>query len=171
MELKYLSWLESINLIAFFSKSGYLWLLTEIFPWILELASGICFHGVLPKRVPCNPKSYLEQLGHWTVSLTFSENTSTFLPVGTRTEDPVETRASLIGEPAKGLEELASFWLVVVTNFLLLDKLRLLKLEVNHLLPGPLSPRLGKGSSRKGRLLDAIPLNTSFDLAFVFELL
>ena len=95
--------------------------------------------------MPCNPKSYLEQLGHWTVSLNFSENTSTFLPVGTRTKDPLETRASLIGEPGEGLEELASFWLVVETNFLPLDKLRLLKLKVNHLLPRPLS---GQGAGQ-----------------------
>ena len=136
----------------------------------MELASGICFDGVLPKRVPCNPKSYLEQLGHWTVSPNFSENTLTFLTVGTSTEDPLGTKTSLIDEPGEGLEELASFWPVVETAFLPRDKLRLLKLKVNHLLPRPLPPWLGKESSQKGRLFDAIPLNTSFDLVFVFEL-
>ena len=136
----------------------------------LDPASGICFDGVLPKRVPCNPKSYLEQLGHWTVSLNLSENTSIFLPVGTSNEDSLGTKTSLIGEPGEGLEKLASFWMVVETTFLPLDKLKLLKLKVNHLLPRPLSPQLDKESSQKCRLLDEIHLNTSFDLDFLFEL-
>ena len=88
----------------------------------MEPASGICFDRVLPKRVPCNPKSYLEQLGHWTVSLNLSENTSIFLPVGSSTEDSLGTKTSLIGEPGEGLEELASFWMVVETTFLPLDQ-------------------------------------------------
>ena len=91
--------------------------------------------------------------------------------MGTSTEDPLGTKTSLISKPREGLEELASFWLVVERNFLPLDKLRLLKLMVNHMLPRSLSLRLGKESSRKGLLLDAIPLNASFDLLFVFELL
>ena len=90
--------------------------------------------------------------------------------MGTSTEDSLGTKTSLIGEPGEGLEELASFWMVVETTFLPLDKLRLLKLKVNHLLPRPLSPQLDKESSQKGRLLDEIHLNTSFDLVFVFEL-
>ena len=90
--------------------------------------------------------------------------------MGSSTGYPLGTKTSVIGEPGEGFEELARFWLVVETTFLPLDKLRLLKPKVNHLLPRPLSPRLGKESSQNGRLLDAILLNTSFELVFVFEL-
>ena len=138
---------------------------------MLALASGICFDRVLPKRVSSNPKSYLVQLGHWTVSRNFSENTSTFLPVGTGTEDLLGTKTSLMGETGAGLEELPSFWLVLETNFLPLVRLRTLKLKANPLLPRSLPLRLGKGFPQISRLLDAIPLNTSVDLVLVFELL
>ena len=151
--------------------SGFLYPLTEIAPRMLALASGICFDRVLPKRVSCNPKSYLVQLGHWTVSRNFSENTSTFLPVGTGTEDLLGTKTSLMGETGEGLEELPSFWLVLETNFLPLVRLRTLKLKANPLLPRSLPLRLGKGFPQISRLLDAIPLNTSVDLVLVFELL
>ena len=90
--------------------------------------------------------------------------------MGTSTEDSLETKSSLIGEPVEGLKKLASFWLVVDTTFLPLHKLRLLKLKVNHLILLPLSPQLDNESSQKGCLLDAMHLNISFDLLFVFEL-
>ena len=138
---------------------------------MLALASGICFDRVLPKRVSSNPKSYLVQLGHWTVSRNFSENTSTFLPVGTGTEDLLGTKTSLMGETGEGLEELPSFWLALETSFLPLVRLRTLKLKANPLLPRSLPLRLGKGFPQISRLLDAIPLNTSIDLVLVFELL
>ena len=70
--------------------------------------------------------------------------------MGTGTGDPLGTETSLMDEPGEGLEELASFWLLVETNFLPLVKLRPLMLKINHLLPRPL-PRLERGPQRKGR--------------------
>ena len=138
MELKYLSWRECIILIAAFSKSAWIFVSTNRdFSRTLRRASGICFDRVLPKRVSCNLISYLVQLGRWTVSPNFSENTLTFLPVGTGTEDPMGTKISQMDEPGEGLEELASFWLLVETNFLPLMKLISFKLKVNSLLPPP----------------------------------
>lgn len=93
----------------FLRAPGFLCPLTEISPWTLVLASGICFDRVLSKRISCYLKSYLVQLGRWTVSRNFSENALIFLPVSTGTEDPLGREALLMGELGEGFEELARF--------------------------------------------------------------
>ena len=99
----------SFLLPLFLRAPGFLCSLAEISPLTLEFASGIYFDGALPKRLPCYPKSYLVQLGRWTVPRKFSKNTLTFLPVSTGTEDLLGTKTLLMGEPGEGFEEPAMF--------------------------------------------------------------